>query len=341
MQYLAYVLPAVSILGIGGYYAWYYTRYRRRRAAGAGLTAAEVSCPGCGAPNRIGAGEVLESCEHCGAALIPNETVRERSIDAAADARRRAQMEKYRAERLGYASLQRVGLGPVGTILMVGGPFLLMVGGGTIAFSYSMWVGDDPYSPAIFAMWGVTIALVIGLGLALSTVKRRLRRVRDGVSALVRSLGGRGLDGLTGVVGWLNRYWAGPVDPFELMPGSSYGAGAVVLGGYPVLVDVNPRAASQQHRSWARILVACAVPGVASGDDTTAPFNVKAGRLIQKLSALGFEVRTTEAGLVGRAGEDVVPRLKKPGQIATLAAPITDLVRLAGVLDAAAVDEIP
>ncbi|MBW2276566.1 MAG: zinc ribbon domain-containing protein [Deltaproteobacteria bacterium] len=340
LQYLAYILPVFSILGIGGYYAWYYTRYRRKGSTAPALSAAEVHCPSCGAPNRIGAGEVLESCEHCGAALMPDRSTRQRSVDAAVEAHRLAQMEKYRAERQGYASLRRVGLGPVGTILMVGGPFLLMVGGGSIAFSYSMWVGDDPYSPAIFAMWGLTIALVIGLTIAVSTVKRRQARVRDGVAVLAASLGGRGLDGLAGVVGWLNRFWAGPIDPFEMMPGSCYGAGAIVLSGFPVLVDVNPRAASQQHRKWARILVPCAIPGVAINDDSTAPFNVKASRLIQKLSAVGFEVTTSAAGLLARAGEDIAPELMKSGEIATLAMPITDLVRLADTLGAAPVNEI-
>jgi hypothetical protein len=341
MHYLAYVLPACTILGIGAYYVWYFTRYRGKRSAATALAAAEVRCPGCGAPNRIDAGETLEACEHCGAALIPDRSARRRTVDAAVEAERRARMEKYRAERQGYASIQRAGLGPIGTISMVGGPFLLMLGGGTVAFSYSMATGQEPYNPLIFVMWGMTAALVAGLMLAVSSVKRRQRRVREGVSALVASLGGRGVDGLLGVVGWLNSYWAGPIDPYEMMPGAYYGAGALLLGGYPLLVDVNPKAASQQHRRWARILVACAVPGASARDESTAPFNVHASRLIKKISASGFEIKTTEAGLFASAGEDIVPGLMKPGAIASLAVPITDLVRLADTLDARPVIEIP
>jgi len=341
LSYLTYIIPALSFLGIGGYYAWYYTRYRSRRAAGPGPAAAEVRCPSCGAPNRIGVGAVLESCEHCKAALIPDEVARAHSLDAAAEAHRRALMEKYRAERQGYASLQRAGFGPVGTIAMVGGPFLLMTGGGAVAFSYSMCVGDEPYSPAIFVMWGVTIALILGLALGISTVKRRQQRLRDSVSALVVSLGGRGLDGLAGVVGWLNSYWAGPIDPYEMMPGAYYGAGATNLGGYPVLVDVNPKAASQQHRRWVRILVACDVPGASSADDSSAPPDVGASRLVQKIAAAGFDITTTGAGLLARAGDDILPTLTRPEAIVALAEQITDLVRLAGSLGAIPVSDIP
>lgn len=334
IHYLSFILPGCVVIGLGGYYAWYFTRYRRRGTAGPVLATAEVRCPRCGAPNRIGAGEVLESCRHCSAALIPDRAARERSVDAATEEHRRAQLEKYRAERRGYASLQRAGIGPIGTILFAGGSFLLMVGGGTIAFSYLMIVGEEPYSPAIFAMWGVTAALVIGMAVAISTIRRRRARVRVGASTLAESLGGSGLDGLAGTVRWLNSYWAGPIDPFEMMPGSYYGAGAMVLGGFPVLVDVNPKAASQQHRSWARILIACDVPSVAAEDQLPIGETDETRDLLQRIGAAGYEVRVSAAGLFARAGDDIVPGLVRPEQIAAVAAPIVDLVRLAAVLDA-------
>lgn len=334
IHYLSFILPGCVVLGLGGYYAWYFTRYRQRQRAGPAPAAAELRCPGCGAANRIGAGEVLESCRHCGAALIPGRAAREASVDAAAAEHRRALLERYRAERRGYASIQRVGLGSIGTILFAGGSFLLMAGGGTIAFSYLMLVGEEPYHPAIFAMWGVTLALVIGIALAISTIRRRRTRVRVGVASLADSLGGGGLDGLDGTVRWLNQHWAGPIDPFEMMPGSYYGAGAAVLGGFPVLVDVNPKAASQQHRCWSRILIACHVPDASSEDQQPVRETDETRDLLRRIGDAGYEVRTSAAGLFARAGDDIVPGLLRPKSIAAVAAPIIDLVRLAHVLGA-------
>jgi ribosomal protein S27E len=339
--YLSYILPGCVALGLGGYYAWYFTRYRSKKRDPSAPVAATVRCPDCGSANRIGAGQVLEACRHCGTALLPGEAARERGIDAARQEHRRAQMVKYRAERQGYAALQRAGMGPIGVILFAGGSFLLMLGGGTIGFTVMMITGDEPYSPLIFPMWAVTVAMVAGIALAIRWIKARQRTVQQGVAALVGSLGGRALVGLPGTVGWLNACWAGPIDPFEMMPGTYYGAGEVSISGYRVLVDVNPKPASQQHRSWSRILVACDVPGASSFDEQPAAASDATLDLRRRIGAAGFDVQTTEAGLFARAGDDVVPGLLRPENIAALSEPIVDLVRLAAALDAAAVDRIP
>jgi ribosomal protein L37AE/L43A len=339
--YLSYILPGCVALGLGGYYAWYFTRYRRRKRDRAEPVAAAVRCPDCGSTNEIVAGQVIETCGHCGAALVPGEAARERGVDAARAEHRRAQMEKYRAERQGYAALQRAGMGPIGVILFAGGSFLLMLGGGTVAFTVMMITGDEPYSPLIFPMWAVTIALVAGIVLAIRWINGRKRTLREGVATLVGTLGGRPLEGLPGAVRWLNAYWAGPIDPFEMMPGTYYGVGEAVVGGYRVLVDVNPKPASQQHRAWSRILLACTMGDESLPDERESFPTDEAQDLVRRMGVAGFDVQVTDAGLTARADDDTLRGLLRAKQIAALSEPIVDLVRLAAALKARPVDEIP
>jgi hypothetical protein len=142
-------------------------------------------------------------------------------------------------------------------------------------------------------------------------------------------------------VRWLNAYWAGPIDPFEMMPGTYYGAGETVVSGFAVFVDANPKAASQQHRAWARILLACTMGDESLPDERESFPTDEAQDLVRRIGAAGFDVQVAEEGLLARAGDDVVPGLLKRANIAALSEPIVDLVRLAAALKARPVDEIP
>ena len=329
--YVNYMAMGATGIAITLYCLLYFAR-RQRRTKAPEPARSTLRCPECGADNQLEPGQQVESCAHCSAALMPTSTVRDEGIDLARKEARRAALDKYRAERAGYAALRGVGLGPVAVIWFIGGSFLLMVGGGTLVFSWLMLTGEEPYSPAIFVMWGATVALVTGMVVAVRTIRRRQQRTRRAVDGLARSLGGRGLDGLAAAVGWMNEHWAGPRDPYELMPGNYYAVGELSLGGFPILVDVNPTAASQHHRAYSVILVACDVP---IGEGGTRPqFDEAAREIERRISAAGYDVEINEAGLIARAGEDVIPGLKQPENIAALAEPIADLARLAAALGA-------
>ena len=57
--------------------------------------------------------------------------------------------------------------------------------------------------------------------------------------------------------------------------------------------------------------------------------------IVRRISAGGYEVELTEAGLVARAGAAVIPGLLRPANVAALAEPIADLARLAAAIGAA------
>ncbi|MCP4675501.1 MAG: hypothetical protein GY854_08345 [Deltaproteobacteria bacterium] len=329
-----------AAIGLTLYFILYYSR-RGRSVEGSSRIATAIKCPECGASNPFGSSPAVASCSHCGAGLIPNAGTRDAVVDAAREDRRRAQMAKLRAERSGYAAIAKVGMGPVALVWMIGGSFLLMVGGGSVAFSYEMFIGNEPYSPAILVMWILTFALVGGMRVITKNIRRRQARTQAAVADLAEAFGGRGLDGLAGTARWLNTYWTGPVDPYKMMPGSYYGCAEMIPGGFPTFVDVNPVAASQHHRAYCSILVACHIPDASDGKENQITISAKARDIRKRIDSAGFNVQLTEAGIHASSVEELPPTLKKPENIDVLSGPIADMVRLAAALDATPAAAIP
>ncbi len=340
-QWLTYVPALASLGGIALFYVLWFLR-NRKKGSRATLKATTVGCPDCGAANEMIPGELVEICQFCGAALVPTDTIMEQVVDAAREERRRATMEKYRAERSGYAMYQGVGMGSTGLILSIGGSFLLMIGGGTVVFGYQMIVGEEPYHPAIFGMAAASIAMIAGMVIAIRFKKARKVRYRLEVEGLAESFGGRVLEGIPGKVGWLNRFFAGPVEPLELFPGERYGVGEMKVDGYNLMFDVNPVALSDQHRPFVTIFLACAVPGSFSEAGVPSyTVSEEANAFIEEARGMEFDVVISDAGLVAHAYPEHAPFFKSPDNIATLGAPISLMARLARALDAAPNGEIP
>ncbi len=339
----AHLVSVMAMEGAGGgvatYFVLYFTRPGRHNAQKTRVTTA-IKCPECGATNRFVGDETVTTCTHCGAGLIPEEETRESVIDAAAAERRRARMVKLRAERSGYASMAGVGMGPVAMVWMIGGSFLLMVGGGSVAFTFEMLTGDEPYNPAILIMWILTFSLVGALVFVSQMIRDRRARLQFGMSQIAAGFGGTPLASVNESVAWLNAYWTQSVHHLRLLPGHHYGAAEMVVAGYHVLLDVCPKAASDQHEAFSTIRVACEIPGVEESGD--ALLDSPAARPIRdRLIADGFTPALSSAGILADADDALVRSLKKAGNIQDLAEPVADAARLAAALNAAPMAEIP
>ena len=122
-----------------------------------------VACPNCGATGHLVAGAPAQTCGYCHATLVASAPVMQRGVDTAALAHRHARLEELRQEREGMASLAAYDMTEYLPYFVLG-PFLLMTGGGAFAFTIQMLAGSEPYSPAIFVLWGVFFLILAAGG---------------------------------------------------------------------------------------------------------------------------------------------------------------------------------
>ena len=137
----------------------------------------------------------------------------------------------------------------------------------------------------------------------------RKHRLRRGLEVLCAVFRGRILGGLQGTVAWLDRHWAGPYDVHDLTKGTYGDSAALDVQGYPVLVDVDPVPAAKQIRPRALVLVACELPGSGDAMETTLTLSPEARNLLEKVKRMGFNVETSEGGLLARADGLMVKRI--------------------------------
>jgi hypothetical protein len=342
MMYLGPVCTGVTLLGLMGYFVWYYTG-AKRKGTQTSMEADTVACPQCGAANEMLPGQVVDTCEHCGAALFPDEEARRRGVEAAADEHRRARMERYRAERSGMATYGRLGMGSNVVMLVVAGSFLVPLGLGAVGFTVAMMVGAEPYSPAIFLLWGALVLLLAGVTAYVLWTKRLKQRIRLGLEQLVERHQGQILGGLQGTVSWLNRYWAGPFDLKALVRGPYNDSAWFALEGYPVLVDLDLKAASQHHEPRAWILLAAEIPAVSAGHDATLQLTAGVRTAINAIADEGFEADFQQGGLIAKADRATIRSLlRSPETIPPLFDEVaTHMTTLAHHLSASPVPPLP
>lgn len=330
---LGFAIMGASYLGLGAYVVWYLASRRREVAARSRTGRAEVACPNCGAPNALESGQALTRCTHCSAALVPSRTLMVRELDQVRAQARRATLERYRAERSTMAMYMQRDMSPY-VIYLVLGSFVPMVGIGTVAFTVQMLRGEEPYSPAIFLLWGLTLGL-LGVIAGVYLVRRhRLELWRQAVSDLGAQFGGRPLDGLPGLVEWLNRCWAGPYRVERLKRGHLHQIAELRVLGYHALVEV--MADSDQHRRPRVLaLIAAWVPGLSDGSQRRASLGPDAKWTKQWLLDAGFEVEISEAGLIAAATDETVKRLRRnPRALHAMAPVLSHLARLANEIGA-------
>jgi hypothetical protein len=288
-----------------------------------------VACPNCGAPGRIVAGAPAQVCGYCRETLVASVPVMQHGLDVAALAHRRARLEELRQERAGMASIAAYDMSAYVPYFALG-PLLLMTGGAALGFSYQMLAGSEPYSPAIFVLWGMFLALLFG-GLGFVLFRRsRLAALRQATDDLARQFSGMRIEGLRGAADWLDRYWPERYQGTQSYPGFFFTGATLDAFGYPALLvcDVTTGAGRSPKL---HVLVAA----VRSSHPPSAAPSRAAGVALARARELGFTVTFTDAGLLGEANTETRELVAKtPPALHAVAPVVTAMVRAAHALGA-------
>ena len=312
------------------------------------LGSRKVACPHCGAPNELAAGQHVETCGHCRGALMPSKTVMIAGLDAARAERRRATLERYRAERAGMLNVTRY-TGAYTKMIpffyaIVFAPVLL----GICVVPFSATRGHVTLEEAAFV--GLPILFVIALvaGVAAFFFVRWRQAVgawRGALANLASQFRGRVSEDVQDFVSWLNAGWAGPYDVRFVGGGPRFAAVTLDAWGFSALVALNPKAPMssqyQQTPTYARVLLAAWIPSRSDGGPPPA-LGPEAQATMNWLAGAGFLVSCEEAGILAMAQENVVAHLRKePASAHQLAPVIGHLARLANEIGARPVQLTP
>ncbi len=330
MPYVPIPLMGLVFLFLAGWIGWMYSGPRRRRSV-AGLESVAMACPGCGAVNEIEPGEKTTTCSFCHASLVPSEPVMGASLAEAQREKLAARLERYRTEREGIAKSYSYSIHGFAhwTVL---GPFMLMTCGGSLAFSVEMALGREPFHPGIFLLWAMAFGCVAtGVGISLYQRSTR-RRWHAAMAAVARGLDGEVRTGMDGLVGWLDRHWAGPYDLRFLFAGKYAHGAAVTVEGFSGLLWVEPTPVSDQHPARVHVFVSAWIPGTA--DESDAPIPDAARTLLEDLRR-EFDVQLQQGGLFVALDEFEVKALRRdPASAADLTPLFPRLAALARALGA-------
>jgi len=340
-------MPFLSIgflvLVMGGTVAtslWLSGRKRKARMASAGVT--PVACPSCGAPNELHAGQTLETCRFCRAALVPSGTIMQRALSRVDEAAGAAELARFRAERRGMSALMSRGAHRYTPYIIVGSFLPMTLGAAVIAAAQVVF---DPESAnlravaALFVLGSLNAGILVLIYARRSAIQARWQKVADD---LAYQFGGRRVTtGLAGVVDWLNAFWAAPYE-VNFLSTSAYQVSLVLDAcGYAVLVDIEPSGAHAQHYpARLHVLLAAAVPDAAVTRPSALPHAAQAAHAW--LGAAGFDVRLTRAGLLAIARPATLATLRRaPERAHLLSTVVTTLAGLARGAGAAPVSPMP
>jgi uncharacterized Zn finger protein (UPF0148 family) len=338
----------VSYAGLVAYLVWYgFAKGKQIEARKAAPGQTEVACPNCGAPGVLTAGQALDACAYCGASLIPSESVIARGLDAAQQAARAARMARYRAEREGLVKIATFNQSPYAKSmhLMLAASLPVMLGVVVVGYSFQMATGRIDFSPGIFVLWAMAIAVVGPAAWFVRGWMGRRGAWRSALEALGRQFGGTGRlhAKVADWVPWLDAYWPGE---YEVSALRSYGpALSLKAGGYPALIVADlPDAPLAQRKAKMDLLLAAAVPGHDDeGSGRKVPLDEGGKAAKRRLLDAGFQVTPSGAGVLATAGEAVIDRIyRHPAAAHALAPLLSDLSALAasmGAVPAAAVGE--
>jgi ribosomal protein L37AE/L43A len=342
------VMPFVMYGGVGLAIYLSYRRWRKARDARPGLAAGQsaVACPTCGGRNVMRAGVATEQCAFCGATLLPSRTLMMRAVADAEAQVRAARLARYREEREGMVRVLSYSAGSQGFMWWyMGFVFALPVVGGMVALTGAALSDNPELMPGVYAGWPIVLG-VLALLIALAMRRRdRRRRTGEALAALATQFGGEVRAGAQQLVGWLNALWAGPYDVRGLYAGKGHKTVPVVVGGYQVLVDLEPDGLSASRGGYEPrllVLLAAAMPGAPEAGTSTLPETPAVRSAARWLRDAGFGVSAQSAGLLAAATPAVLARCKKhPELLAGLAPVVNTMVTLAHALDGAAVHPSP
>jgi hypothetical protein len=336
-------LPAVDLMGgfalgtIAFYGQYFYRLFHADRAKGARGGPVVVACPSCGAPGELTPGASLDQCRHCRAALVPTREIMAQGLDAAARARRAAAIARYRTERDAIIQLYRRG-GSSLVIYIAFVPMVVLLTAAGIGITWETVTGEARGRPeGLLLVW----LLIVGAWGALSGTllyrRHRRDRTRAALDHLAQQFSGRRLEGIRGTGDWLNHYWGGPYPLEHFYVGSGYGAAALRVGPYAILLDYCPERAEHIVRR-AQLFVAAWVPGASEGGP--AQPRPEARAWIDRLAHEGWDVELQEGGVVLRARESLLHHLRHPTALHLVAPVVDSAVRLAEAAGCRPVDDL-
>ncbi len=313
--------------------SWMRSRQKRGASQRGPSVASKVACPHCGAPNRLVAGEHVHTCSYCGGALMPSKTVMVQSLDAVRAERRRAALERYRAERhgmmnAGASSRTTMRLAPLYYVVPFAPMSLFCLVGilGAAKETQAFW--------PLLAVAVMVVSLVAGaLGLVALRWWRRRESWRRGLAQLATQFHGRASTQIADLVSWLDTYWAGPFDVRKLLGGPRFAVVALDAWGYSGVLALSPARmlldTSNAYPTYAQVVLAGWVPSATEGHGSP-PIGDAARATLGWLEAAGFSVSFEEAGVVASALPWVIERLRRqPDVVGQLAPVVAHVVRLA------------
>jgi hypothetical protein len=322
-------LPAFFLMG---YVLWSYSGggVARKRAVAGNVA---VACPNCGARAELVAGAPTQTCGYCRAALVASPLAMEHGVDAAELAHRRARLEEFRQERLGMAGLSRYDMTAY-VPFIVGGSLLMPAGGGALAFSVQMATGEEPYSPAIFLLWAVALAIAGTLVGILLYRRSRRQRYERALADLGRQFPLHPLADANGLADWLNRHWPDKYDVAALGHGPHLVAAAISALGYPALLNAD--LGSTEHREPRLHVLLSAHQRTGHVPHAEAAAYVE--RALSWCRELGFRITRSDAGLLAVADEEAVRTVRKSPEalheLAPLLATLANAARASGAVPA-------
>lgn len=323
---LSQVAPWLMVGVIGLLSLTSYLRAQRARVVTP--VARHAACPACGAPQPLAAGG-SRTCAFCRAELVPSRTMIQHELAAIERQVRAERLARYRAERSGFAAVQRFAVNPAAFAVL---SLLVPANIGAI-----VWLVGSPYESVHLVVLALPSASIGGLWLWLDYRKRRATRFRYGLDALAQQFHGAVYEGPAGSCEWLNRHWAGPFDLAALSTGPYQCGAALVVDGFPALFDIRPIAVSWEHDhrpARAFIVLGAWIPGLSDGGGMwRAPPEWLAHQ--RWFASAGFDLSAGEAGLTARASDEVVSALRREPEHALYFAPLLlNLARAARALGA-------
>jgi len=336
---LLFGIVPVAVLAFVGYALWWSATFSRteQRTIAAEMT---VVCSACAGPNAIFAGQVVDTCRFCGAALVPGPAIVARGIDQAHQQLTRSRIARFRTERSGMLNMMGGGSSKASTSGRTDMWTLILLLPLTGMLVYFATIGSDATSgpqppPAVQALSG--LFFLAHLGAVLWTYTRRRTRtagLREAHHLVAAQFGGQPHDALATTIAWLNNYWAGPYDVHNIIPSPFYDGLTATVHGYPVLVDSSPAGAAGR-RPRVHVMVGAWVPGVSDESGRGPQWTQAAHAEVNELQRLGFSVEPQVAGLVAIASKETLRTcLKKPETLHGLADVIHHAARLAHELQA-------
>lgn len=327
----------VNLLAVGAVVVS-FVRRARTRGDKARLGGSRVACPGCGAVNHIAAGQELTTCSHCGGALVPGQTLIAQNLDAARQARRRAEIERLAAERRGTVKLMSYSRSSRLVPLVSLGPMMLGLVVATVVGTKQMLQGtlQPRDAPAVYLGWGLTTVLIGAVVVWVMLRRTRQATYDAAVEDLKPQLGpaAQSFDDIAHLAAWLDTYWPTDYKTVHLNGGTYFHGIAGHVHGYPVLIDLNPTPTDKYRRQRLHLFVAT-TEGPAVDDASRHRANL----LERAMEAEGFDVRSSEAGLLAIASKKVIRDVHRtPG---SLHAVLPELARLTQIAAARGLSPAP